>query len=255
MQNMDYIPDMDIVTYNVRITDGWVYVSIQLIGSNPNNELGIHYGVEIDTDLDGGAEFIIWSNPPYSAEWSTQGVQVFADQNKDTGGSSATRSEAPLSGDGYETKVFDSGIGNDPDLAWVRTNAGQGATIQFVFKESLSGSSFLLGVLADAGLKDVTRMYYNDRFTEEEAGSPEKDEQYYPLKELYAFDNACREAYGFEATGYEPLLCPREEPTRPPRGPRPTEPVPEEPPSECQPPPGGCPFGWAGEPDCYCIPG
>ena len=41
-------------------------------------------------------------------------------------------------------------------------------------------------------------MFYNDRFTEEEAGSPEKSEKYYPLKELYAFDNACREAFGFQ---------------------------------------------------------
>ena len=37
MQNMDYIPDMDIVTYNVQITDEWIYVSIQLIGNEPNN--------------------------------------------------------------------------------------------------------------------------------------------------------------------------------------------------------------------------
>jgi len=212
-QDMTYIPDMDIVTYNVQITDEWIYVSIQLIGNEPNNEMGIHYGVELDLNGDGFGEYIIWSNPPYTAEWSTNGVQVFADDNHDTGGLSAALSDAPLDGDGYETKIFDSGTGDDPDLAWVRAYAGRQATIQFAFKKSLSGASFLLGVLADAGLRDVSQMYYNDRFTEDEAGSPEKNEKEYPLKALYAFDNACREAYNYNAIGYEPLLCPRDEPT------------------------------------------
>ena len=57
-------------------------------------------------------------------QWSTEGVQVFADCNHDTGGLSAELSDAPFDGDGYETKIFDSGIGDDPDLAWIRVNAG-----------------------------------------------------------------------------------------------------------------------------------
>lgn len=211
-QDMTYIPDMDIATYNVRLTEDWIYVSIELIGTDPNNEIGIHYGVELDLDGDGFGEYIIWASPPYTPEWSTEGVQVFADKNHDTGGLSAELSDAPIDSDGYETKIFDSGVGDDPDLAWVRAYSSRQATIQFAFKESMAGSSFLLGVLSDAGLRDVGRMFYNDRFTEAEAGSPEKSEKLYPLKELYAFDNACREAFNFKATGYEPLLCPRDEP-------------------------------------------
>ena len=216
-QEMDYIPDMDIATYNVRMTDEWVYVSIELIGNEPNNEISIHYGVELDVNGDGFGDYIIWSNPPYTPEWSTEGVQVFADQNHDTGGLSAELSDAPIDGDGYETKIFDSGIGDDPDLAWVHVYAGRQATVQFAFKRSMAGSSFLLGVLSDAGIRDVGKMFYNDRFTEAEAGSPEKSEKYYPLKALYAFDNVCREAFNFKVTGYEPQLCPRDEPTPRPR--------------------------------------
>ena len=219
-EDMTYIPDMDIVTYNVKMDEDWIYVSVELIGTDPNNEIGIHYGVELDLSRDGFGDYIIWSNPPYTPAWSTEGVQVFADYNHDTGGLSAEKSDAPLDGDGYETKIFDSGTGDDPDLAWIRVNAGKQATVQFAFKQSLAGSSFMLGVLSDAGLQDVTRMFYNDRFTEEEAGSPEKSEKYYPLKELYAFDNACREAFGFSPTGYEPQLCPRDEPKPGQREPR-----------------------------------
>jgi hypothetical protein len=212
-QDMDYIPDMDIATYSVRIAEDWIYVSIGLIGKEPNNEIGIHYGVELDTNGDGFGDYLIWSNPPYTPEWSTEGVQVFADKNRDTGGLSAALSDAPIDSDGYETKIFDSGIGDDPDLAWIRAYAGRQASIQFAFKESLAGNSFLLGVLSDAGLKDVSQMYYNDRFLEVEAGSPEKSEKYYPLKALYGFDNACREAFNYDETGFEPQLCPRDEPT------------------------------------------
>ena len=210
-QDMTYIPDMDIVSYNVRITGDWIYVSIELIGDEPNNEMGIHYGVELDLDSDGYGDYIIWSNPHYTPEWSTSGVLVFADNNHDTGGLSPTLSDAPLDGDGYETKIFDSGLGDDPDLAWLRISAGRQATVQFAFKSSLAGPTFMLGVLADAGLEDVSQMFYNDRFTEAEAGSPEISEQDYPLKLLFAFDNVCREAFGFEPSGLEPGLCPQEE--------------------------------------------
>lgn len=218
--DMTYIPDMDIATYNVMMDEEWIYISIELIGTDPNNEMGIHYGVELDQDRDGFGDYIIWANPPYTPEWSTKSVQVFADYNHDTGGLSAEKSDAPFDADGYETMIFDAGFGDDPDLAWVRVNAGKQATVQFAVKRSFVGRSFMLGVLSDAGLRDVTKMFYNDRFTEAEAGSPEKSEKHYPLKELYAFDNACREAFGFSPTGYEPQLCPRDEPRQGSRQPR-----------------------------------
>ncbi len=155
-EDMTYIPDMDIHTHNVKITNDWIYVSIELIGTDTNNPIGINFGVELDLDADGFAEFIIWANPPYTPEWSTLGVQVFNDKNHDTGGLSAEKSDAPFDGNGYEEKIFDSGVGDDPDLAWVRVNAGRQATVQFAFKKSLAGSSFMLGVLSDTHLKDVT---------------------------------------------------------------------------------------------------
>jgi hypothetical protein len=211
-QDMTYLPDIDIATYNVSQDDIWVYVSIELIGTDPNNSIGINYGVEIDLDNDGFGDFIIWGNPPYASEWTTDGVQIFEDKNHDTSGRSAERSDAPFQGDGYETLIFDAGIGNDPDLAWARINTRPTTTMQFAFKKSLADSSFMLGVLADAGLKDVTKLDYNDRFSEGQAGSPERSEKDYPLKALYAVDNVCRAAIGFAATGNEPQGCPQEEP-------------------------------------------
>jgi len=90
----------------------------------------------------------------------------------------------------------------------------------------------MLGVISDAGLKDVAKLDYVDRFTEAEAGSPVKDKQYYPLKALFAVDNTCREAFGFKPTGDESQLCPRPEPTK-----RPKEPEPQATPAPSLPPP------------------
>jgi hypothetical protein len=212
-QDMTYVKDLDIVTYSLTKDADWNYVSVQLVGDDPNNAMGINYGVVLDLDADGFGDYIIWAHPPYTTQWEASNVQVYADKNHDTGGLSAEKSDAPFDGDGYETLIFDGGQGDDPDLAWVRINAGTMATIQFAFKQSLSGSTFMMGVLADAGLKDVGKLDYVDRFTEEQAGSPIRGRKAYPLKELYAVDNTCREAFGFTPTGYEPQLCPRAEPT------------------------------------------
>jgi hypothetical protein len=210
-QDMTYVPDLDIASYSFGADDNFFFVSIELVGANPNNPLGINYGVELDLDGDGFGDKIVWAHPPYNVEWATDNVQIFADKNHDTGGLSAEKSDAPLPGDGYETMTYNGGRGegDDPDLAWVRVNAGRLATVQFAFKRSLAENRFMYGVLADGGLKDVEKMDYIDRFTEFEAGSPIKSGKFYPLKELYAIDNVCRETWGFEGSGQEPQLCPR----------------------------------------------
>jgi hypothetical protein len=248
LQDMTYVPDLDIVTYVVGQDGDWWYVTIQLIGSDPNNAMGIHYAVELDLDSDGFGDYIIWAQPPYTTTWDTLPVKIYQDKNHNTSGISSVKSDAPIETDGYESLIFDGAVNQEnPDAAFVRYATGIDAAVQFAFKKSWSGSVFMLGVLADAGLKDVQKLDYVDRFKEEEAGSPVKDKVYYPLKALFAVDNACREAFGFSATGFEPQLCPREEPTPKPRS---TEP------SGCQPPPEGCGSNsfWYAEPFCLCSP-
>jgi hypothetical protein len=209
LQDMTYVADIDIARYSLSYDEKFFYISIGLVGTNPNNPLGIDYGVELDIEGDGYGDYIIIARPPYSVEWMTDNVQVVEDTNQDTGGLSAERSDAPLPGDGYDTVIFDGGRGadEDPDLAWVRINAGRNATVQFAFKRHLAQDKFLFGVIADGGLKSIADLDYIDRFTEEEAGSPEKNEELYPLKAVYGIDNVCREAFGFTGTRQEPQRC------------------------------------------------
>lgn len=233
---MDYLPDTDILYFRLTSDQNWVYVAIEMGGLNAlTNSLNANYGVELDLDRDGHGDFLIRATPPYTPSWSTDGVTVFTDTNNDTGGLSPERSDAVFTGNGYDQTIFSSGQGADPDLAWVRIDPRSSTTIHFAFKKTLTGSAFMWGAWADVGLNDPTRFNYNDYFTEEQAGSPEKSEtQYYPIKAIHSLDNTCREAVGFNPTGYEPLLCPREEPTPQPRN---THIVP----TVCQPPP-------------YCVP-
>jgi hypothetical protein len=215
LQDMTYVQDLDIVTYTVAQDDNFWYVSIELIGTDPNNALGIHYGVELDLDHDGFGDYIVWAHPMYTPAWDTLPVQIFQDTNHDTGGLSGELSDAPITTDGYDKLIFNGGATDaDPDMAWVRINAGFEATVQFAFKKSWAGTVFMLGVLSDGDPRDVGRLDYVDRYEEPEAGSPVKDKPYYPLQALFAVDNACREAFGFKPNGFEPQLCPREAPPK-----------------------------------------
>jgi hypothetical protein len=135
-------------------------------------------------------------------------------------------------------------------MAWIRNNVG---TVEFAFKRSWSGGVFMLGVIADAGWKDPKKLDYVDRLTIAEAGSPVKNNMYYPLKGLFLVDNTCRDAFGFEPTRYEPQICPVE--------PTPTKEKREAPPSDdgptpvgpCQPPP-TCSGPWLkwNQKTCHC---
>lgn len=253
LQDMTYIPDLDIRSFSISQTSDWYYVSMGLVGIEPNNSLGINYGVELDLNSDGFGDFVILAVPPYSSDWTAENVRIYADNNHNTAGVSSAGSDAPFNADGYETQVFDGNgsLGDDPDLAWVRINAGPYATVQFAFKKSWAGDTFMFGTFADAGLKDVTMLDYVDRFTEHEAGSPVKDKQYYPLGVLFAIDNTCQEAQGFQPTGYEPKLCPPEAtPTKEPGGGNPPGTTPE---PSCT---NTCPFpGQDPYPSCLCWPG
>jgi hypothetical protein len=209
LQDMTYVSELDIANFTVAKDNDWWYVSIAVISLDPSSKQDVNYGVELDLDRDGFGDYLIWAHPAYTDQWGTLPVQIYQDNNHNTSGLSAGKSDAPFDTDGYETLVFDgSAGGEDPDIAWIRVSAGAPGSVQFAFKRSWSGDVFMLGVIADAGLKDPKKLDYVDRFPIAQAGSPVKENMYYPLKELFAVDNTCREAFGFEPTHFEPQICP-----------------------------------------------
>ena len=111
LQDMTYVAEIDIHKFGLSEDEDWYYISIQLIGNDPNDVLGIHYGAEIDRNGDGFGDYIIWTQPPYTSQWDTSTVQVFQDSNLDTGGLSALKSDSVPDANGYDTLVFDGSRG------------------------------------------------------------------------------------------------------------------------------------------------
>ncbi len=220
-----YFPNVDISSFALAQDENWFFFSISMVGPIRFAGVQVYYGVELDLkNMDGFGDYLIWALPTSSKVWTTQNLQVLADKNHDSAGLSAEESDAPFTGDGYETVVFNgySNSNADPGLAWFRIDPASAATIQFAVERSLIGTSFMWGAWADGGLRDPGMFSYNDRFTEEQAGSPVRNKAYYPINAVYLVDSTCRMPYGFTLTGFEPLLCPPNEPvsTTHPRSPQ-----------------------------------
>jgi len=233
--DMNYIPAIDIYQANLfrDKNNEWIYTIIRLMESPVFlPDMAFSFGIELDLDLDGRGDILIWTDMPQSDEWSVEGVSVLKDLNKSIGGKRPMISDPPPGGDGYEAVIFENGTGEDPDLAWSRLNREDNTFIEIAFKKELLGEMeiFLWGAWADHGMKDLELFDHHDHFTKEEAGSPMRSEEvFYPLKAVFAVDNTCRAASGYTAKGGEPGLCPVPPPPAGGPGPAPTDPPPGQP--------------------------
>lgn len=227
---MVYQPFVDIVRAELDITSPWVYLTIFLEDAPPADSEA-WYAMEVDLDMDGRGNVLVAAQLPPDSTWTTDGVRVFKDENFDVGGASVMQNDSPpQAGDGYETMVFDQGIGDDPDAAWVRMAPGHADRVQLGYKYSLLGSDgeFMWGAWTDGGLQEAGWFDYHDHFTHAQAGSPLTESSNYPLGEMDSMDNTCRWTYGFQPTEPLPGLCPL--PTTP-------TPTPTPPPTPTDPPP------------------
>ena len=207
-----YFPDLDIQDALLVEDPTWIYAAMTLKSADANGNLHGRYGFEIDSNNDGGGEWLVEVAQPASTEWSTAGVQVRFDANDDVGGAPTVNADDPSSnGNGYETVLFDSDQGDDPDLAWSRVVLADPVTVQFAVKRSLLAGDDTYMALMWAGTDDFDAVIFdmNDHYTHEQAGAALPDfEYFYPIKALSELDNACRITVGFQPTGSEPGLCP-----------------------------------------------
>ncbi len=186
----------------------WLFVMIQMVGVDESGKLSGAYGAEFDLDVDGRGDVLVIANQP-GTEWSVAGVQVWKDSNKDIGNSVPVGTDPPQRGNGYETLLFDAGMGNDPDLAWARVDPSNPQVVQIAVKYSALNNdpAYMWGAWAQ-DLFHPEWFDYNDHFTIAEAGSASTlQTDYYPVKALAAVDNTCRWVVGFTPTGKEPGVC------------------------------------------------
>lgn len=216
--DMLYRPDLDIQKAELAEDDNFFYVTIYLADVYPDSKtLQANYGIELDTDFDGRGDYLILITPPFEAQWTTSNASAFGDSNNDVGRKQALIMDIPSSGDGYDVVIFTVQNNRDPDLVWGRKAPDKSSVVQVAFKKSMLDhpSSFLFGVWADDGPKDVRMFDYNDNFSEADAGSPLEKNPNYPLKEVFAVDNTCRMSFGRALLVTDPGICSEQKPLIP----------------------------------------
>ena len=225
-KDMNFLAYLDIVKSTMQREDpNFVYANIQVaapVSSAEGNPA--LYGLELDTNHDGRSEYLILAEKPKNSEWTVLGVNVWKSSSAENP-ITQTAPAIPVTGSmGFDVSVFAAGKGDDSDLAWVRLSPDKEDTVEIAFKNSLIGGekgAFVWRPVTDGSPYPTTVYDLHLSYTLEQAGSPLKDSMFYPLKEVFAVDNTCRVASGYEASGKEPGLCPLPPPPSRPDKPQP----------------------------------
>jgi len=205
---------MDVYYPNIDIVDTMVYQDeARIFGVMQVKELKKsegRYALELDTDVDGYGDYLVLVSNPASEDWSSAGAQLFEDANNDVGKPKAVISDKSVSGDGFETMVFDASAGKESDTVYARISPDDANVIEIaVLREAVGDpSKYLIGMWAGFSLLDSSLFDINDHFTHEQAGAANPGyENYYPIKQVAEIDNSCRMVVGFAPSGSEPGIC------------------------------------------------
>lgn len=210
---MDYKPELDIVKLELSAGDDFYFFTFLMSSPGAEGFSTGHYGIEFDTDFDGRGDYLLWANGTASTDWVIDGVMLLEDVNGNVGGSSAVVPDSN-DGDGYERVLFGPENLTDPDVAWVRVS---GSNVQLTVKRTyIDKNRWYWRAWADAGIADPALFDYNDQYTEEQAGSPNKSSGLYPIAALNMMDSTCWIAYNLEPTGTELGGCVQIQPTAQP---------------------------------------
>jgi hypothetical protein len=212
--DMTYLPDIDIVDFSITSDDQFFYIKTTFAGVDlVSQSLTGFYGVELDRNSDGRGEILLMTKPPYSTDFTADNVFVYVDINGDVGGLRASLPDENASGNGYDGVIFDLSQNiqpQDPDLAWVHVIPGDKPAIEIAYKKWLfkdGNEQFMWNVWASKSEPNPGKFNLHDSFTAAQAGSPNKNDANFPLKDVVAVDNSCRVPLGFDVLGNELLGC------------------------------------------------
>ena len=201
---LEYKPETDLLLIELTSDENFYYFTFSLIDKDAS--LGYpsaYYGIEFDTDYDGRGDFLLWAPGDGTTEWNTDGVMFLRDSNEDVGGTNPVVPDGHK-GNGYDQVLFARDIQDDPDTAWKRLDPHSSSVIQLAVKVSLiDNNRFYWKAWSDKSIMDPTRFDYNDWYSEKQAGSPNKNSEYYPLAMLNQMDSTCWAAYNLQPTGTE----------------------------------------------------
>jgi hypothetical protein len=192
----DYAPQSDISRAQTGFDDTWFFAQAftyfgEVVEPQPMNGT---YGIELDVNLDGRGDILILASQP-GDEWDVAGVRVWRDNDTTVGADTPVMADEDNPDGGYDEMIFDSGMGEDPDLAWARISPTEPNVVQIAFKRTLGGEPGVeqFSWLMWAGLIDFVPpdFDYVDTFMG---------------NEIYEFDNTCSWTYGVPLQGF-PNQC------------------------------------------------
>lgn len=138
-----YFPYLDIYKQQMGEDDTWYFARYFTYTYEDTSPLmNASYGMEIDFEMEGQGDLLILVMDPSGfepGEWYVDGVQVWQDVNEDIGAETIMYADEDNPGDGYETLLFDQGLGEDPDFAWARLSPEYQGVIEFAIKKDILG--------------------------------------------------------------------------------------------------------------------
>ena len=203
-QDMEYQPDLNILTVAISGDEAFFYFTIALDGVNPNSKTltGI-YGIEFDRTQTGRGDLLILTTNP-SIEWSMENVVVYLNEEATVGGEKPIVAEAGYEEAGY-TSIAEM---KEEKVAWARIDPENPSGVQIAISmDLLDTEEFMWGAWADGGIQDPALFDYDDHFGPSEAGSPIITEDDYPIKAVYSVDNTCRLPHEIDDTSGIPGTC------------------------------------------------
>lgn len=203
-QEMEYQPDLNILTVAITNDDAFFYFTITLDGIDPaSGKLTGTYGIEFDRTQTGRGDLLVLSTNP-ATDWSMDNVVVYVNSNGTVGGTKPIVAE-----EGYDEQGYTSTVSLEGDMvAWSRISPENPDAVQIAISRALLDSDeFMWGAWADGGIKDPSLFDYDDHFGQSEAGSSIKTDDDYPIKAIYSVDNTCRLPHGIDDTSKIPGTC------------------------------------------------
>ena len=137
-KELAYRPDLDILSATLTLDSQWYYVTIKLDGTDTAKDALIAcYGIELDVNIDGRGEFVIWAQPPFTTTWARENIVVYGSLKGTVGGPQPLLSDAPWKGDTYDTVLFDEKTQSDMNAAWARVSPGDPKGLQIAFSPEI----------------------------------------------------------------------------------------------------------------------
>lgn len=226
----EYFEYIDIEQARAGMDSRYLYVAVDLVGRDHltsdggRDEIGMmeRYGFRLSPDPDGRRGLLVIADQPEvknepNTVFGPIGTFAYYDVNGDVGGAadngptglSVTKSDNPDEEDGmngYERVVISDGkIGGDgPRVLWVRLDPTDDTIVEFaldyralgISPETLRSLQYLEFEAIKGGPKDPQNYLWNDKYTKEEAGSPnyggngESEFGTEGLKDIYEVDTA-----------------------------------------------------------------